>query len=71
MSKYNNLTSKRSNAYKTTTAGATYDPSGVALTLCSGAGYKHIIPTGLQNEIMENLKGHRYDQVQQTDLFEV
>jgi len=39
------------------TAGTTFDPEGVALSLCSGASYKHIIPSGLDNEIIENLKG--------------
>ncbi len=71
MIKYNKKTSKRSNAYKTNAAGATYDPSGVAQSICRGAGYKHIIPSGLDKEIMENLKGLRYEQVQQSDLVEV
>jgi len=38
------------------TEGATFDPEGVALSLYNDAGYKHFIPSGLLNEIMENLK---------------
>ena len=49
-------TSSRSNAYNTMTEGATFDPEGVALSLYNDAGYKHFIPSGLLNEIMENLK---------------
>jgi len=71
MCKYNKKTSKRSNTYKTTTEGEIFDPEGVVLFLCNGAGYKHTIPSGLQNEIMENLKELRYEQAQQSDLVEV
>jgi len=71
MCKYNKKTSKRSNIYNTNVTGETFDPKGVVLSLCNGAGYKHTIPSGLQNEIMENLIGLRYEQAQQSDLVEV
>jgi len=38
----------------------TFDPEGVALSLCSGAGYKHTIPSGLDKKIIGNLKRLRY-----------
>lgn len=61
MNSYDKMTSKRSNVYNTNVTGVTYDPDGVALSICGSVGYKHIIPLGLEKEIMDNLKGLRYE----------